>query len=90
MLMRFLSILSWVERCGILVEGISGGSLPRPLGREKSQGFAISQGFDLSYLPEPTDERALLALALMREGRGLNRASLFALHQPVGKIRINT
>ena len=28
--------------------------------------------FDLSYLPEPDDEKALLAMALLREGRGLN------------------
>src|ERR1019366_1683318 len=72
MLMRFLSNLSWVERHGILVDSISGGSHPRPVGREKTRGFAISEELDLSYFPEPTDERALLALALMREGRGLN------------------
>ena len=72
MLMRFLSNLSWVERQGIIVEGVTGGSMPRPLGREKTMGFSISEEFDLSYFPEPTDQRALLALALMREGRGLN------------------
>jgi hypothetical protein len=71
-LMRFLSALSWVERQGYLVDGITGGSLPRPMGREKSMGFSLSDEFDLSYFPEPTDERALLALALMREGRALN------------------
>lgn len=71
-IMRFLSTLSWVQRQGIIVDGIGGGNLPRPMGREMSRGFSISNEFDLSYFPEPTDERALLALALMREGRGLN------------------
>jgi len=42
------------------------------MGREKEHGLAICDEFDLSYCPEPTDQRALLALALMREGRGLN------------------
>ena len=30
LLMQFISTLSWVERVGMLVEGIGGGSLPRP------------------------------------------------------------
>jgi hypothetical protein len=67
-----LELLSWVERHGITVDGFTGGSLPRPLGREKTMGFSISDEFELEYLPEPVDERALLALALMREGRALN------------------
>jgi len=70
--MRFLSALSWVERAGYLVDGFTGGSLPRPMGREKTMGFSLSDEFDLSYFPEPANERALLALALMRGGRALN------------------
>jgi hypothetical protein len=42
------------------------------MGRSKDGGFIICDEFDLSYLPEPSSEKALLALALMREGRGLN------------------
>jgi hypothetical protein len=38
------------------------------------RGFSICEEFDLSYFPEPASERALLALALMREGRGPQRA----------------
>jgi hypothetical protein len=74
LLMRFLSMLSWVEERGFLVEGggCSGGNLPRPMGRDKERGFSICDEFDLSYFPEVTDEKALLALALMREGRSLN------------------
>jgi hypothetical protein len=35
----------------------------------------LRQDFDLSYLPEPTDRKTQIALALMREGRGLNHAA---------------
>ena len=72
LLMRFLSMLSWVEEQGFMVDGVGGGNLPRPMGRDKERGFSICVEFDLSYFPEVTDEKALLALALMREGRGLN------------------
>jgi hypothetical protein len=72
LLMRFLSALSWVDGNGALVEYITGGNLPRPMGRDKQLGHVIRDDFDLSYLPEPNDEKVLLALALLREGRGLN------------------
>ena len=72
LIMRFLSMLSWVEERGFMVDGVGGGNLPRPMGRNKEQGFSICEEFDLTYFPKVTDEKALLALALMREGRGLN------------------
>lgn len=72
LLMRFLSTLAWVKEEGFLVDGIGGGSLPVPAGRDKTHRFALCEEFDLSYFPEPENDKALLALALMREGRGLN------------------
>jgi hypothetical protein len=72
LVMRFISNLSWVEDRGIMVEGIGGGNLPRPMARDKRSGFSICKEFDLSYFPDPASQDALLALALMREGRGLN------------------
>lgn len=74
LVMRFLSMLSWVEQRGFMVEGggCGSGNLPRPMGRDKERGFSICDEFDLSYFPEVTDEKALLALGLMREGRSLN------------------
>jgi hypothetical protein len=75
LLLRFLSTLSWVEERGFMVEGgVGGGNLPRPMGRYKEHGFSICKEFDLSYFPEITDKDAMLALALMREGRGINHA----------------
>jgi hypothetical protein len=72
LIMRFLSAVSWIERGGILLEHLTGGNLPRPMGRNQKFIHAIQEDFDLSYLPEPADEKSRLALALMREGRGLN------------------
>jgi hypothetical protein len=72
LLMRFLSTLCWVERRGALVDGIGGGSLPNPMGREKQFGLSVCEQFELDYFPEVTDPKAQLALGLMREGRGLN------------------
>lgn len=72
LMMRFVSALSWVEEEGMLVDGIGGGNLPRPMGRSSQQFVSICDEFHLDYLPEPNDERTLLAMALMREGRGLN------------------
>jgi hypothetical protein len=42
------------------------------MGRSPQQFASIRDEFHLDYLPEPRDERTLLAMALMREGRGLN------------------
>jgi hypothetical protein len=72
LVMRFISTLSWVEGGGFMVVGIGGGDRPRPTGRDKHTGFSICDEFDLSYFPEPASNEALLALALMREGRALN------------------
>jgi hypothetical protein len=73
--MRFLSTLSWVEERGFMVE-LSGGNLPRPMGRDKERGFSICDEFDLSYFPEVTNERAMLAL-------GPDRVSGIALRRTV-------
>jgi hypothetical protein len=73
LLMRFLSAVSWVYEQGILLTyGFTGGTFPQPLGR-RDQGVvgSIISDFDLSYCPEPNSDRAVLALALMREGRSL-------------------
>jgi hypothetical protein len=72
LIMRFVSALSWVEEQGMLVDGIGGGNLPRPMGHTQQQFVSICDEFHLEYLPEPNEERTLLAMALMREGRGLN------------------
>ena len=72
--MRFLSAVAWVHDGGILLDHFTGGSRPNPMGRPATFGISIRSDFDLSYLPEPENPKARLALALMREGRGLKHA----------------
>jgi hypothetical protein len=72
LIMQFLSSLAWVESGGILVEHLTENQRVMPMGRKERSGFAIQDSFDLSYFPEPSDEKGQLALAIMREGRGVN------------------
>ena len=71
-ILRLLSVISWVERSGAILETFSGGNRPYAVGRSHQGGYVIREKFDFSYLPVVTNDRAKLALALMREGRGLN------------------
>jgi hypothetical protein len=72
LLHRALSILAWLQDTGAIVVHMSGGNLPRMMGRQQSTGSAIRDEFDLSDLPAIEDGPGKLALALIREGRGLN------------------
>ncbi len=74
-ILRLLSAISWVDGHGIALNSFTGGNLPYTMGRRQEGGFTIRQGFDYPYLPEVEEDRAKLALALMREGRGLNHAA---------------
>lgn len=71
-LLRFLSAMSWTQSAGAIVQSFSGGGLPRPQRRGSDWGLSITADLNLTYLPEPDEPRSALALALMREGRGLN------------------
>jgi hypothetical protein len=72
LLHRALSILAWLQDTGAVVVHMSGGNLPRMMGRRQSTGNSIREEFDLSDLPAVEDGAGKLALALIREGRGLN------------------
>ena len=74
LILSFLSILSWLERRGILVKYWGGGNLPRMVGREDRHGIIRDQ-FDFPYFPEPTDAQGRLALGLYREGQSLNHGA---------------
>lgn len=69
---RALSLLAWGQDSGATVVSMSGGNLPRMMGRTGTRGVALRDAFDLSDLQQIDDQRARVALALMREGRGLN------------------
>lgn len=72
LLMRFLSVLSWVESKAIDIEGMGAGSLPNPMGRHEDFGMSLQKEFDFLYFPHPENDKQKLALALMREARSLN------------------
>lgn len=71
-LLRFLSAMSWSQSAGAIVLSFGNDRLPRPQRRGGDFGLSITADLNLTYLPEPADERQALGLALMREGRGLN------------------
>jgi len=68
---RFLSSLAWVESAAVREAFDTGGSMPIQVGRT-SPGTSINPRFRLDYLPAPNEPKARLALALYREGLGLN------------------
>lgn len=71
LLHRALSALAWMQNEGATVLFRSGGSLPSMVGFGP-QAAILRGSFDLSDFAGPTDDRARLALALIREGRSLN------------------
>ena len=74
-ILRFLSVLSWLDRSGAVLVSFGGGSYPFAFQRDKRLGFSIRDEIDLRYMPEVTDPKARLALALMRDGRGLSHVA---------------
>jgi hypothetical protein len=73
LLHRALSYVAWMENSGAMVAFRSGGNLPRMMGLGgKGGGVILRDTFDFSEVHEAADERGRMALALMREARGLN------------------
>ena len=72
------------------MDGIGGGSLPNPMGREKQFGLSVCEQFELDYFPEVTDPKAQLALGLMREGRGLNHPAYAKVMEQARHARFET
>jgi len=70
-IMFFLSSLAWSKGRAIKVVHWTGGGRPYRLGHT---GFKSSQSlhFRITYLPEPQDRNARLALAFYREAMGLD------------------
>ncbi|WP_088184057.1 methylamine utilization protein MauJ [Sphingobium sp. Z007] len=73
-MMRFLSALSWSQGYGIRVSGFGGGSMPFLSSGRGIGGYALIADFVVRDLPEP-DAQGQLALALMREARGLDHSA---------------
>jgi hypothetical protein len=71
----FLSSLAWVERDGVRIEIAHEGPFAMP---PPDPRFAqtVARHFDADYLPEPSDQRGRIALALYREGLNLTRINV--------------
>jgi len=72
LLHRALSVIAWLQDTGAVVVHMSGDNIPRMLGMRQPSNYAVRDDFDLSDLPVIENGAGKLALALMREGRGLN------------------
>lgn len=73
-MMRFLSALSWTQGYGIRVSGLGGGSMPFLSSSRAAGGYTLTGDFVVRDLPEP-NAQGQLALALMREARGLDHSA---------------
>ena len=72
LLRRFLSAACWALPCGVKEWMRGGGDRPNRMGRGRGNRPYIAPKRERAqpiWAPEPSDEKALLALALFREGR---------------------
>lgn len=67
----FINSIAWVRRTGIRTAIFGGGSRLHGLGGKDAKAI-IDDHFELNYVPDPTDEKAQLALAFYREAMTLN------------------
>jgi len=72
-LKRFMSSLAWVEGDYVREVMSLGSGIRTSVGRGQP-AQVLNPAFKADYLPEPTDDRARLALALFREGLSVNLA----------------
>lgn len=70
LILQFLSSLSWTKSSGIEVASWTGGSRPNCMGRAHFPVRAMK--FRITYLPDPQDKDARLALAFYREALTLD------------------
>ncbi|MCW1410040.1 hypothetical protein OLZ32_17415 [Rhizobium sp. 1AS11] len=75
---HFLSSLAWAHGQSIEIEQWSGGNLPRSMGGFNGP-YVATPDFLHPYVPDPADAKARLALALYREGLGLNNPAYACL-----------
>ena len=85
---QFLSALSWHEQQAIQVNGWIGGSYPPTIGKPIF-GSTVTDHFDASDIPEPSDEKSRWALAFYREGLSLDHRaySFLSFYKVINLIR---
>jgi hypothetical protein len=68
---RFLSALAWAQGNGAHVDWVCGSNGDEPVRVGKGSIRRIAEPWRFLYLPQPTDEKALRALAVFREALSL-------------------
>jgi hypothetical protein len=69
---RLLSALSWAHGAGACVKSVVGWSGEEPIQVGEGTLRHVSEPWRFIYLPQPTDEKALRALAVFREALSLD------------------
>jgi len=69
---RLLSALAWAHGAGVHVEWVVGSSGDEPIRVGKGALRHIAEPWRLIYLPQPTEEKTLRALAVFREALSLD------------------
>ena len=69
---RFMSALAWMESSSLRETIAMSGERRMAIGRPLSDGLILSTSFPADELPDATDPKVALALALYREALGLN------------------
>lgn len=75
LILRFLSVLAWANGGGVNLISFGGGGRLYAFLRPKGGMLNVRESFDLRYFPEVTDPKQKLAIALMREARGLQHVA---------------
>lgn len=69
---RFLSALAWAHGAGAHVDWVAGSNGDEPIRVGKGSLRHISEPWRLIYLPQPSNEKALRALAVFREALSID------------------
>lgn len=94
---RLLSALSWAHGAGACVKWVVGSNGEEPIRIGKGTLRQVSEPWRLIYLPQPTDEKALRALAVFREALSLDNPAyrflglykVLNIHFPSGTAQMN-
>ena len=72
---RLLSALAWAHGAGARIDWVVGSNGDEPIRVGKGTLRHLAEPWSLIYLPQPTDEKALRALAVFREALSLDNPS---------------
>ena len=84
LILELLSALAWAEQAKAMTTIGSWSTTPPNIGKAGNAGMGLTGNGHFDYLPNPSDPKAKLALALYREGLSVN----FVPYQFLGFFKI--